>query len=121
MDKCLPRPLSPEDDAHVDQRLRVIGDLPAAALLLTRATGLRIGECIDLTVDSLEHIAGDDWALHVPVGKLHSERCVPVDRLDGRLFAGVFCPFPSSPGARSSSERVRPSPGGSLVLLLRFN
>ena len=79
MDKCLPRPLSPEDDAHLDQRLRVIGDLPAAALLLTRATGLRIGECIDLTVNSLEHIAGDDWALHVPVGKLHSERCVPVD------------------------------------------
>jgi integrase len=78
MDKCLPRPLSPEDDARLDRQLRVIGDLPAAALLLTRATGLRVGECIDLTVDSLDHIAADDWALRVPVGKLHSERYVPM-------------------------------------------
>lgn len=90
MDKCLPRPLTPEDDARLGQQLRLIGDLPAQALLLTRATGMRIGECIDLTVNSLEHIAAEDWALHVPVGKLHSERYVPVDADTRATFARML-------------------------------
>jgi integrase len=91
MDKRLPRPLSPEDDARLDQQLRLIGDLPAQAILLTRATGImRIGECIDLTVNSLEHIAAEDWALHVPVGKLHSERYVPVDADTRAIFAHML-------------------------------
>ena len=100
MDKCLPRPLSPEDDTRLDGQLRAIGDLPAAALLLTRATGMRIGECIDLTVNSLEHIAADDWALHVPVGKLHSERHVPMDtdaRATLRPPTGTPCRLAASP------------------------
>jgi integrase len=102
MDKCLPRPLSPEDDAHLDRQLRVIGDLPAAALRLTRATGMRIGECIDLTVNSLEHIAGDDWALHVPVGKLHSERCIPVDTDARATFARMLELRAALPQAQTS-------------------
>jgi integrase len=103
MDKCLPRPLSPEDDARLDRQLRVIGDLPASALLLTRATGMRIGECIDLTINSLEHVAAEDWALHVPVGKLHSERYVPVDADARATFARMLELRAALPQARTSS------------------
>ena len=72
----LPRPLSPEDDQLVRQELRRTDDLPANALLLTRATGIRIGECIDLPLDCLRQLGPEHWALHVPLGKLHTERLV---------------------------------------------
>ncbi len=54
-------------------------DLNANALLLMRATGIRIRECIGLRLDCLRQAGTDAWALHVPIGKLHSERLVPVD------------------------------------------
>ena len=54
-------------------------NLLSNALLLTRATGMRIGECIDLAMDCLRLVGQDQWALHVPLGKLHTERLVPVD------------------------------------------
>jgi hypothetical protein len=65
-------------------------DLPANALLLTRATGIRIGECIRLPLDGLRQLGSDQWALHVPLGKLHTERLVPADaevRLVARIHA----------------------------------
>ena len=77
--RYLPRPLSPQDDRLLRQELRHTADLPALALLLTRATGIRIGECIDLARDCLRQIGPDQWALHVPIGKLHTERLVPAD------------------------------------------
>ena len=46
--RYLPQPLSPEDDQRLDQELRLIDDLQSNALRLIRATGVRIGECIDL-------------------------------------------------------------------------
>ena len=45
--RYLPRPLSPQDDQLLQQELRRTDDLPSNALLLTRSTGIRIGECID--------------------------------------------------------------------------
>ena len=75
----LPRALSPEDDQRLQKELQGNDDLLAHALLLTRATGMRIGECIDLTTDCLRLVGRDQWALHVPLGKLHTERLVPVD------------------------------------------
>lgn len=78
-DQVLPRPLSPEDDARLQAELLRRNDPLANALLLTRLTGLRIGETVDLAEDCLRHLGGDQWALHVPVGKLHNERWTPVD------------------------------------------
>ena len=46
-DQVLPRPLTPEDDARLQAELRRRNDLLASALLLTRLTGMRIGETID--------------------------------------------------------------------------
>ena len=75
----LPRPLSPEDDQRLRQELRRTDDLYSNALLLMRATGIRIGECIHLALDCLRPLGQDQWALHVPLGKLYTERLVPVD------------------------------------------
>jgi site-specific recombinase XerD len=77
--RYLARPLSPEDDHRLQQQLRRQDDLLSQALLLTRATGMRIGECVDLPVDCLRTLGPQQWALHVPLGKLHTERFVPVD------------------------------------------
>ena len=85
----LPRPLPPEDDQRLPQELRRTDDLPAHALLLTRATGIRIGECIDLPLDGLRQLGSDQWALHVPLGKLHTERLVPADAEVRRLVARI--------------------------------
>jgi site-specific recombinase XerD len=77
--RYLPRALSPENDQRLQQELRRSNDLLSSALLLTRATGIRIGECIDLAENCLWSVGPNQWALHVPLGKLHTERLVPVD------------------------------------------
>ena len=88
--RYLPRPLSPQDDQLLQQELRRTDDLPSNALLLTRATGIRIGECIDLALDCLRQLGPDQWALHVPLGKLHTERLVPADGEARRIVARIL-------------------------------
>src|ERR1017187_3813456 len=75
----LPRPLSPEDDARLQQLWTTATDVLSSALLLQRLTGMRIGECVDLPPDGLRHLGDNRWSLHVPHGKPRSERWVPVD------------------------------------------
>jgi hypothetical protein len=48
---CLPRPLTPEQDQLIQQELLRRNDFTSNVLLLIRHTGMRIGECIDLSVD----------------------------------------------------------------------
>lgn len=86
----LPRPLPLDDDRLLQQQLLQTSDLPALALLLMRATGIRVGECIDLSLDGLRQIGPHQWVLHVPLGKLHSERLVPVDADFRSLFARIL-------------------------------
>lgn len=75
----LPRPLTPEQDRLIQQELLRRNDLTSNALLLIRYTGIRIGECVDLSFDCLRLLAPGQWALHVPLGKLNTERVVPID------------------------------------------
>jgi len=79
-DTCLPRPLAAEHDALLQRYLESQDDLRSGALRLLRHTGMRIGECLDLADDCLRLLAPEQWAIHVPLGKLHTERWVPVDR-----------------------------------------
>lgn len=79
-DQCLPRPLHPPDDAALVAELRRCNDLLSNALLLMRLTGMRIGECVDQAPDCLRHLGEERWAVQVPLGKLHTERWVPVDQ-----------------------------------------
>lgn len=53
--------------------------LAADALMVQRACGLRIGELLDLELDCIHEIPGQGSWLKVPLGKLNSERMIPVD------------------------------------------
>ena len=80
----LPRPLPRYLPLDVDRRLAAALHAspkrqPALALLLARATGLRIGELVDLELDCVHEIAGHGVWLKVPLGKLATERMVPID------------------------------------------
>jgi integrase len=75
----LPRPLTAEQDQLLEQEFMRRNDLGANAFLLIRRTGMRIGECADLSWDCLRSIGPNQWAIHVPLGKLKTERMVPVD------------------------------------------
>ena len=74
-----PRPLTAEHDQLLQQELARRNDLASNVLLLLRHTGMRIGECIDLSFDCLHAGAPGEWAIHVPLGKMKTERLVPVD------------------------------------------
>ena len=66
-------------------------DLAANIFLLLRHTGMRIGECVDLSWDCLRNVAPDRWAIHVPLGKLKTERMVPVDSFVCELVQRLRC------------------------------
>jgi integrase len=78
-DARLPRPLTPEQDRLIQQELLRRNDLASNVLLLLRHTGMRIGECVDLSFGCLRPLGPQQWAVHVPVGKSRTERLVPVD------------------------------------------
>jgi len=106
----LPRYLPPDADRALHAALRHMSDsgpavltrLHADALLLTRATGLRIGELRDLELDCVHQIDGHGAWLKVPLGKLASERMVPldeetvavIDRIVARRTSGRPLPHP---------------------------
>ncbi len=80
----LPRPLPRYLPADADRRLTAAlhasqHRLRADALLLLRATGMRIGELRDLELDCVHEVPGAGAWLKVPLGKLDSERMVPID------------------------------------------
>jgi len=108
----LPRYLPPDADRRLLEtleRLSATGPTPLArlhadALLLTRATGLRIGELCDLELDCVHQIDGHGAWLKVPLGKLGTERMVPldeetvvvIDRIVTRRTPGRPLPHPRS-------------------------
>jgi site-specific recombinase XerD len=103
--RYLPRPLSPQEDQLVQQELRRTDDLYANALLLIRATGIRIGECIHLPLDCLQQVGTEQWALHVPLGKLHTERLVPADPEVRRIVERILALHTSAPPARLAKSQ----------------
>jgi integrase len=113
-DQVLPRPLTPEDDTRLQAELLRRNDLLSNALLLTRWTGMRIGETADLAADCLRHLGGDQWALHVPVGKLHTDRWTPVDKQVCTLIARLR--FLGSLPPAAPPEFLLPRPKGRTVL-----
>lgn len=88
--RYLPRPLSFDDDLRLQQELRRTDTLLCNALLLMRATGIRINECTRLSLNCLQQLGPDEWAIRVPLGKLHNERLVPVDSEARQIIARIF-------------------------------
>ena len=119
-DHYLPKPLSLEEDQRLQQQLRLADTLEVNALRLMRATGIRISECIDLPLDCLQQISEQQVALRVPLGKLHSERFVPVDdetqRAVARMIELGVLPLPVGRGRRA----VAPGPEAKAFLLPRY-
>lgn len=118
-DQVLPRPLTPEDDARLQAELHRRHDLLASALLVTRLTGLRIGETADLAADCLRHLGGEQWALQVPLGKLHNERWTPVDTQVRTLLTRLRFLRTLPPAAPPEFLLPRPKGRGVLCVQLR--
>jgi site-specific recombinase XerD len=76
----LPRYLPPDQERALLAALENSPNrLRADALLLMRATGMRIGELTMLELDCVHEVPGSGAWLKVPLGKLLTERMVPID------------------------------------------
>jgi len=76
----LPRALPPDVDQAFMNSVQHLGDTAArAGIVLLRGTGLRLGELLDLELDCLWELPGHGTWLKVPLGKLNTERVVPLD------------------------------------------
>jgi integrase len=79
--RALPRYLPVDAGRRLTTALHQPGnELAAFALLLQRACGLRIGELLDLELDCVHEVPGAGAWLKVPLGKLATERMVPLDQ-----------------------------------------
>ncbi|WP_220454333.1 tyrosine-type recombinase/integrase [Nocardioides immobilis] len=80
LDRLLPRALAPDVDARL---MAAVADLPdrfaRTGLQVLRGSGLRVGELLDLEIDAvIDYGPAGTW-LRVPLGKLATERSVPLD------------------------------------------
>ena len=116
--RYLPRPLSIDEDQLLQQELHRTDDLLCNALLLMRATGVRLGECTRLSLNCLRQLGPDEWAVHVPLGKLHSERLVPADPGVQRIVARILALRALAPPSKlaKSQGMLLPSRGGPFAL-----
>ncbi len=88
-------------------------------LLLLRHTGMRIGECVDLSFDCLRPLGPDQWAIHVPLGKLKTERWVPVDSMVCQLVERIRSLRPPT-AVRNAGRLLLPRPRGRCVLIRKL-
>ncbi len=79
--EAMPRALAPEDDTALMAAVAHLEDpFVRTGLLLLRATGMRVGELLDLELDCLIDFAGHGTWIRVPLGKLGTERTVPLEQ-----------------------------------------
>jgi site-specific recombinase XerD len=80
LDHPLPRALAPDIDAALMAAVDALDDpFARVAVTVLRHTGLRIGELLDLELGSVyDYGPAGSW-LKVPLGKLATERMVPLD------------------------------------------
>lgn len=114
----LPRPLTSEQDQLLQQEFMRRNDLGGNVFLLLRSTGMRIGECVDLSYDCLRSTGPNRWAIHVPLGKLKTERMVPVDAFGSNLvyrlrFFRSLDPLPAD-------GRLLARPGSKVAILAQL-
>jgi integrase len=115
----LPRPLTIDQDKIIQQELSQRDDRNSNAFLLIRHTGMRIGECADLSFDCLRLVGPDSWAIHVPLGKLKTDRLVPVDAFVCRLVDRLRLLRSQDPLPADGFLLARPSGRYQLISRLR--
>lgn len=76
----LPRALPPNVDRDLMAAVAQLDDdFARTAIIVLRATGMRVGELLDLELDCLVQFGAHGVWVKVPVGKLGTERMVPLD------------------------------------------
>jgi integrase len=76
----LPRALPPDIDRDLMAAVANLEDpFTRTGLLLLRSTGMRVGELLDLELDCLVDFGSYGTWLRVPLGKLNTERMVPLE------------------------------------------
>jgi integrase len=76
----LPRALAPDIDTALMAAVGLLEDpFARSAILLLRRAGLRLGECLDLELGCVVDYGATGTWLRVPLGKLGTERSVPLD------------------------------------------
>jgi integrase len=80
LDKALPRALAPDVDTALMAAIANLDDpFAQAGLQVLRGTGLRVGELLDLELNAVIDYGPTGTWLRVPLGKLATERSVPLD------------------------------------------
>jgi integrase len=85
--EAMPRALAPSIDRDVIAAVARLDDRFArVGIGLLRATGMRVGELLDLELDCIVDFESRGTWLRVPLGKLGTERMVPLDPETTKLF-----------------------------------
>lgn len=85
--EAMPRALAPAVDRDVMAAVNRLDDLFArVGIGLLRATGMRVGELLDLELDCIVDFESRGTWLRVPLGKLGTERMVPLEPETIALF-----------------------------------
>jgi site-specific recombinase XerD len=80
LDQPLPRALPPDIDAALMTAIADLADgFARTGLTVLRGAGLRVGELLDLEITSIIDYGPAGTWLRVPLGKLATERMVPLD------------------------------------------
>ncbi|MGB6583438.1 MAG: hypothetical protein WBF34_36525, partial [Streptosporangiaceae bacterium] len=80
LDRPLPRALPPDADRDLMAAIGELADpFARTGLTVLRGTGIRLGELLDLELDCIWDSASHGSWLKVPLGKLATERTVPLD------------------------------------------
>ena len=114
----LPRPLTAEQDQLLQQEFMRRNDLGGNVFLLLRSTGMRIGECVDLSYSCMRSTAPNQWAIHVPLGKLKTERMVPIDAFGRDLIHRLR--FFRSLDPLPADGRLLARPGSKVAILVQL-
>ncbi len=117
----MPMPTAVVSWRHNDGR-SVCGPQESLALrveLLLRHTGMRIGECVNLPFDCLRTLGPGQWAIHVPIGKLKTERWVPVDSTVCQIIDRLRSLRPPDTPITNRFLLVRPRSRYSMTRMLR--
>jgi site-specific recombinase XerD len=80
LDRPLPRALAPDSDRDLMAAVAELADpFARTGLTILRGSGLRLGELLDLELDCLWDFGNHGTWVRVPLGKLATERSVPLD------------------------------------------
>lgn len=111
-DRPLPRFLCDADASALLRAARTLPDeFDRLAVEVLARTGLRKGEFLGLTRDAITDIGSARW-LRTPVGKLHTDRYIPLHPRVDELLTQWVSVHPAQPGSNLMfTDRGRPIPG----------